>query len=132
MDGVFDLFHQGHLDSIQRCKEMGDVVIGVISDKEATSYKREPIICERHRYNMVRALRMVDEVIEDAPLHVTAEFIREHNIDLIVHGFSEQSDYEKQKDFFKIPTELGIFKMIKYSTGNNTTNIIKKIQHLNK
>lgn len=131
MDGVFDLFHQGHLDSIQSCADMGNVIIGVVSDKNAESYKRQPIICEKHRYNMIRSLTLVDKVVEDAPMFVTEDFIQEHKIDVVVHGFADKDDYDKQKDYFKIPIDLGIFKQIEYSVENNTTKIIKKIQHLN-
>ena len=40
MDGIFDLYHAGHVDAIEKCKDAalgGDVIIGVISDliKEA-------------------------------------------------------------------------------------------------
>jgi len=132
MDGVFDLFHQGHLDSIQKCKQLGNVIIGVVSDTNAISYKRKPIICEQHRYNMIRSLKMVDKVIEDAPMYVTESFIQEHNIDIIVHGFLDINDYKKQIQYFKVPIDLGIFKQIEYSTENSTTQIIHQIQNLNK
>ena len=45
-DGVFDLFHQGHRQHFERLKTLHDdvyLIIGVISDEEASSYKRKPI-----------------------------------------------------------------------------------------
>ena len=45
MDGVFDLFHAGHLEAIQQCAALGDrVIIGVTGDSDAASYKRAPIM----------------------------------------------------------------------------------------
>ena len=47
LDGIFDLYHRGHIESFKQCLEMGDkLIIGVISDKDAEGYKRRPIICE--------------------------------------------------------------------------------------
>ena len=50
MDGIFDLYHRGHVESFKKCLKFGDeLIIGVISDQDATKYKRKPIICEEDR-----------------------------------------------------------------------------------
>lgn len=58
MDGVFDLFHTGPNETDFR----GD------GDKNATSYKRPPIIGEVNRSVIVGGLKLVDEVICQSPL----------------------------------------------------------------
>ena len=128
MDGVFDLFHRGHIEAIKKCKNFGDeIVIGVVSDKDAESYKRLPLINENDRIEIIKNLKIVDEVIPNAPLNLTKEFINNNNLDIIVHSFSNEKDFEKQKEFFKIPIEMGIFKKINYYSKVSTTDIIKKI-----
>lgn len=128
MDGVFDLFHRGHIEAIKKCKNFGDeIVIGVISDKDAESYKRLPLINENDRIEIIKNLKIVNEVIPNAPLNLTKEFIINNNLDIIVHSFSNDNDFEKQKEFFKIPIEMGIFKKINYYSKVSTTDIIKKI-----
>ena len=115
MDGVFDLFHRGHIESIKNCFNYGDeIVIGVVSDKDAESYKRKPIIEEEDRIEIIRQLKLVSEVIFPCPLIITKDFIKKNNIDIIVHGFSNEDDYETQKKFFKDPIEMGIFKRVRY------------------
>ena len=102
LDGIFDLFHRGHLESIKQCKKLGkEVIIGVISDKDAANYKRLPIINENDRAEIIRNLKLVDEVIENAPLIVDLNFLQKYNIDLVVHGFVDENDYIKQKSFFR-------------------------------
>ena len=129
MDGVFDLFHIGHLEAIKKCKELGDfIIIGVVSDNNCMSYKRSPIIGEKERVEIIKNIKLVDQVIEDCPLIITKEFIDEYKIDLVVHGFSNEDDYEKQKIFFDIPIKLNKFKMIKYYNKSSTTEIIDKIK----
>ena len=132
MDGIFDLFHGGHVDALEKCRALagknGKVIIGIISDKDAENYKRIPIIKEFERKRIILTSQFVDEVILPAPLIVGREFIQKHNIDLVVHGFADENDFEKQKKFFKDPIDMGKFQYIMYSSTNSTTDIINKIK----
>ena len=129
MDGVFDLFHRGHLEAIKKCKEFGNsIIIGVISDKDCESYKRKPIINELDRVEIIKNLKDVDEVIFPSPLIVDKKFIDDHKIDVIAHSFSNEKDLENQKEFFKIPIELNKFQIIKYYEKTSTSEIINKIK----
>lgn len=55
IDGVFDLFHRVHLESLIKAKNCLDepentyLLVGVVGDEEATGYKRKPIISEEDR-----------------------------------------------------------------------------------
>lgn len=129
MDGVFDLFHRGHLEALKKCKKLGNkLIIGVISDNDCKKYKRQPIINEIDRREIIESIKYVDEVIFPAPLHLTKQFIVKNQIDLVVHGFSNNVDLESQKDFFKVPIEMNIFKNIGYYDKISTTMIINKIK----
>ena len=76
LDGVFDLFHRGHLESIKKCMEFGDeVIIGVVSDKDALSYKRLPVINENDRVEIIKNLKIVSHVIFPCPLVIKKDFI---------------------------------------------------------
>jgi choline-phosphate cytidylyltransferase len=133
IDGIFDLFHIGHLESFKKSRKFFDntyLIVGVISDKDAKNYKRKPIIREKDRYEIIRNLRLVDLVIEDAPLIMTENFMKEYNIDLVVHGFANENDLEKQKEFFKIPIEMDKFKTIEYYKELSTTDIINKVKKM--
>ena len=130
IDGIFDLFHRGHLESFKKAKNSFKntyLIVGIISDKDAEGYKRKPIITENDRYEIIKNLKLVDEIIENAPLIIDLEFIDNNKIDLIVHGFSNDADFEKQKDFFTLPLKLGKFKRIEYYKPLSTTDIINRI-----
>ena len=132
IDGIFDLFHRGHLESLKQAKSIEDntfLIVGVISDEVATDYKRVPIIRHEDRVEIIKNLSIVDEVIEKAPLVITKEFIETNNIDLVVHGFSNDEDWEKQKSFFEFLNENNKFKRINYYDKISTTDIIKKIKN---
>lgn len=134
IDGVFDLFHRGHLESLKKAKEVLDdkentiLIVGVVSDFDCESYKRKPIINEYDRVEIIKQIKYVDEVIFPCPLNVSMDFIKKHNIDLVVHGFSNDADREKQKDFFSEITKNGYFKEIEYYSKISTTDIIKNIK----
>ena len=131
MDGVFDMFHIGHLEAIEQCAALGDrVILGVVSDADAIGYKRPPIIPQAQRVAIVSALRYVDQVICPNPFVITEPFMTEHDIDLVVHGFADAADEERQREFFEVPIQLGKFKTIRYHPGLSTTDIIAKIQAL--
>lgn len=129
LDGVFDVFHLGHLKAIRQCAKLGDrVIIGITGDKDATSYKRRPIIREAERVEIVRAIREVDEIVCPCPLVVTEEFMESYGIDLVVHGFANDEDAKKQEKFFEIPASLGKFQRIGYYKGQSTSDIIANIK----
>ena len=129
-DGVYDMFHRGHLESFKEIKKLYPncrIVVGLISDSDCESYKRVPIISQEDRFEILKAIRYIDEVIFPAPLVLTNTFIVQNNLDIIVHGFADATDKDKQTDFFKIPIEMGIFQEIPYWKNQSTSQIIQNI-----
>ena len=63
--GVYDLFHIGHLNLINNAKQMCEyLIVGINSDKLVEEYKhKKPIIDEINRSKIVMNLKAVDEVI---------------------------------------------------------------------
>ena len=64
--GVFDYFHWGHLKLFQNAKKHGDYLIVAVQDGDyILKYKPEAQILynTEQRTEMIRALRLVDEVI---------------------------------------------------------------------
>lgn len=60
--GVFDMFHIGHLNLINKAKENCEtLIVGVNSDRLAEAYKKKiPVIREEERAEIVRNLKAVD------------------------------------------------------------------------
>lgn len=133
IDGVFDLFHRGHLESLKKAKEtLGDpnhteLIVGIVSDLDCESYKRTPIVHELDRSEIVKHIKGVDEIVFPCPLIVTMEFITKHRIDFVVHGFSDEADRLRQQPFFAELIEYGKFIEIEYYKPISTTSLIKKL-----
>lgn len=91
-NGVFDLLHRGHVDSLQAARRLGDVlVVGLNSDGSARRLKgpERPFQPQEDRAAIVAALRCVDAVTifeEDTPGDLVAALLP----DVLVKG----ADYE--------------------------------------
>ena len=135
-DGIFDMFHYGHIEHFRQAKTLfRDVylIVGVTGDIDATEYKRKPIMNEDIRCELVKSVKYVDKVIMCSPMITTKEFIEEHKIDYVVHGFNTPNDLANQGDFYKVPREMGIMKELPYTQGISTSNIInQKLDENNK
>lgn len=63
-NGVFDVFHIGHLRYLQAGRALGDVlVVSVTRDRNVGKGDGRPVFNEDERSAIIRALAIVDEVI---------------------------------------------------------------------
>ena len=133
-DGVFDLFHEGHVKHFKKIKELypnSYLMVGIYNDKDSTGYKRKPYYNEKKRLRLVESCKYVDEVTLDYPGIMTEEFINKNNIDMIVHAFSNINDIKKQTIYFEVPIRLNKMKVIEYNKGVSTTTIIANLDLIN-
>lgn len=82
--GVFDMFHVGHLNILQRAKELCDyLVVGVASDELCLAKKHKlPIINEHNRMAIVEALRYVDRVVPLTDMDINSQ-VKEIGADIV-------------------------------------------------
>jgi cytidyltransferase-like protein len=127
VDMVADLFHFGHVRFLEQAHSFGDhLIVGVHSDATVASYKRTPIMTMEERIAAVQGYRFVDEVVPDAPLIVTQEWIDRHAIDLVVHG--DDFDPALAERLYGVPMALGIFRTVPYTPGISSTELIQRIR----
>lgn len=131
-DGVFDFYHQGHREHFRRLKNIEDDVhlfVGVISDEECSTYKRNATMNENLRLKLVSKDKHVDKAMI-TPLVVTEEFLKLHKIDYVYHAFANAEDEAKQDDCFAVPRALGIFRTVPYAHGVSSTQILSEWEHI--
>ncbi len=125
VDGVFDLFHFGHLEFLRQARYFGEyLIVGIHSDATVEKYKRRPIIPEYQRYAIIRSIKTVDATIEDSPLEITQKFINKWKISAVVHG-----DDAVYPEFYKVPINLGIMRYVPYTKYVSTSLIISMIKN---
>ena len=123
---VGDLFHAGHVDFLRKTRRHGDwLVVGVLSDDTAAADKRRPIMTPAERVAVIESCRYVDEVIEDAPLRVTEEFLADHGIATVVHG--DDLSPEGAEFAYGPATATGRLTFVRRTGGISTTQVIQRV-----
>ncbi|KKY27354.1 putative cholinephosphate cytidylyltransferase [Diplodia seriata] len=128
-DGVFDLFHLGHMRQLQQAKMAFPntyLLVGVTGDKETHKRKGLTVMSARERADSVRHCKWVDEVVEDCPWVVSPEFLAQHKIDYVAHDDIPYGADEGDDIYSSIKKE-GKFLVTQRTEGLSTTGIITKI-----
>jgi choline-phosphate cytidylyltransferase len=133
--GVFDLCHLGHMQFFEKIYKYFEerniaikLIVGVYSDYTCELYKRKPIISQDIRYETLKYCKYVDEILEDAPLQITYDFIKKYNIDYV--GISmEYKDTEKDVFFHKGAIDMNINIYVDRCDIISSTDIIKKCKN---
>lgn len=128
-DGVFDLFHLGHMRQLEQAKKaFPDVylLVGVTGDEETHKRKGLTVLSGQERAETVRHCKWVDEVIENCPWVVTPDFLEKHQIDYVAHDDIPYGAAEGDDIYAPIKKE-GKFLVTQRTEGVSTTGIITKI-----
>ena len=60
---VGDGLHVGHLNLLKTASKLGRVIVGVLTDEAAASYKPRPLQGVKNRMDVIRSLKFVSEVV---------------------------------------------------------------------
>ena len=127
-DGVYDMFHVGHLNMIEACKKRCDyLIVGVHSDEIVESYKhRKTVINEEDRCRIIAALKVVDKAVINRTRD-KLELFRLYGFNKIFIG-DDWKGTERWNYFEKILAEVGVtVEYIPYTQGISTTMIRQKL-----
>jgi D-beta-D-heptose 7-phosphate kinase/D-beta-D-heptose 1-phosphate adenosyltransferase len=126
-NGCFDILHRGHVEYLQKAKELGDIlIVGLNTDASVKRLKgpSRPIVREDDRAAVLAALGVVDHVClfdEDTPL----EIIRDLVPDILVKGADWAIDKVVGKDI--VERAGGAVRTIEFLPNRSTTSIIDRI-----
>lgn len=127
-NGCFDLLHLGHVDYLEKARQLGDkLVLGLNTDASISRIKgpSRPLQDEMSRARVMASLLFVDAVVffdNDTPL----ELIKAVQPDILVKGDDYSVENIVGQDI--VLAKGGEVKTIPLVKGYSTTNIVKKIK----
>lgn len=129
--GTFDLFHAGHVRFLERCAELGRVVVALNTDEFVAAYKGVPPVCSyAERATVLRACLHVDQVIANESGADSRPTIEQVDPDLIVIGSDwAVRDYHSQMGFDQEWLDArGIgLAYIPYTAGISTSEVKRRV-----
>lgn len=124
-DGVYDLLHANHVAFLEEARSQGDrLVVAVVSDRIAETFKRRPVIHEDERLAVVAALSCVDEAfILDEPMdgRTMTALLERYRIGAVVYAG------DATPEFYVPAEERGIMRRLPYRRGISSSAIIESI-----
>jgi glycerol-3-phosphate cytidylyltransferase len=127
-DGVYDLFHIGHLNMIQTAKEHCEyLIVGVHGDDVVEGYKNhKPIINENDRKRIIESVKGVDRA-EINRFRDKLKLWELYHFDVIFIG-DDWKGTERWNNFEKVLAEINVDVVyVPYTQGISTTDIKKRI-----
>ena len=127
-NGVFDLLHAGHLQSLEQARRLGDrLVVAVNADESVRRLKgpERPYQSAADRALLLAGLRIVDAVTvfdEDTPAELLAELLP----DVLVKG----ADYEGREvaGAEAVRAAGGEVRFVELVSSRSTTGLVERIR----
>jgi rfaE bifunctional protein nucleotidyltransferase chain/domain len=127
-NGCFDLIHLGHVDYLEKARQLGDkLVLGLNTDDSVSRFKgpERPLQDQNSRARVLAAMQFIDLVVyfnEDTPFSLIFELVP----DILVKGSDYLTENIVGADVVK--KAGGVVKTIDFVPGYSTTRIVEKIK----
>lgn len=97
--GTFDLLHYGHINLLQKAKDLGDYLIVALSTDEFNwnEKNKKSYFTYAERKKLLEAIRYVDLVIPEESWAQKTSDVKEYKVDVFVMG----DDWKNKFDFLK-------------------------------
>ena len=90
-----DLVHPGHMNIIKEAAKLGDVIVGLLTDRAIASYKRLPYMTYEQRKEVIENIKGVVEVIPQETLDYRPN-LEKIKPDFVVHGDDWKEGVQKK------------------------------------
>ena len=140
IDGAFDLFHVGHIETLKKAKSQGSFLyVGLHDDNTINAHrgKNYPIMNLHERCMNVLSCKYVDEVVIGAPWKCTRDLINTLGVHVVVSGSNSKYDPyrgkeaaavgEEREDCYAEVKAMGIYREIDTSYLLETEDVVERI-----
>ncbi len=127
-----DLLHPGHTNIIKKAARLGEVTVGLLTDKAIASYKRLPYLSYQQRRSVVENIKGVARVVAQETLDYT-DNLRKLKPDYVVHGDDWRTGVQSQTRarVIEVLSEWGgELKEIEYTAGISSTQLYAALKEV--
>tara|TARA_B100000989_G_scaffold87695_1_gene63261 strand:- start:60130 stop:61443 length:1314 start_codon:yes stop_codon:yes gene_type:complete len=120
-----DIVHRGHINIIKRARELGDIILGLLTDKAIASYKRVPLMNFNERKQIVSEIKGIKKVIPQTTLDYSPNLLK-LKPKYVVHGDDWKNGVQKEtrKKVIKVLKKWsGKLIEFKYTDGISSTKL---------
>jgi len=120
-----DLIHPGHLNIIKEASKLGNVTVGLLTDKAIASYKRLPTMNYEQRYLVIKSIKGVKEVVAQDSLDYVPN-LKKIKPNYVVHGDDWKKGPQKKtrKNVIDVLKKWGgVLHEVPYTKGISSTNL---------
>lgn len=96
--GLFDIIRGAHVDFLEKVKSFGNyLLVGLYGDEVSTSLwgKKLPILSLTERMMSLYALRVVDEIVLNAPIKLNESFLSRYGVNVVVFPQALEADIKR-------------------------------------
>ncbi len=125
-----DLIHPGHINIVKQAAALGEVTVGLLTDKAIASYKRVPFMTWEQRAEVVGNLKGVVRVVPQHTLDYVPN-LRTYKPDFVVHGDDWQTGVQaktRQAVIDALSEWCGKLVEIPYTQGVSSTQLNKALK----
>lgn len=112
-----DIIHGGHINIIQKAAELGELIVGVLTDEVVASYKRFPLLSYEERVKTIENIKGVSRVISQDTLSYRKN-LEDLKPDYLVHGDNWREGFQRtvrEEAIEVLASYGGILKEFSYS-----------------
>ena len=127
-----DLIHPGHLNVLGRAAELGDVTVGLLTDRAIASYKRLPYMDYEQRHQIISSIKGVERVIPQDTLDYTDNLmLLKPNYVVHVDDWKEGIQRETRTKLINLLKQRqGELVEVPYTHGISSTHLNKAVREL--
>jgi len=127
-----DLVHPGHVNVIRKAAELGEVIVGLLTDEAVASYKRLPYMTYEQRKEVIENIKGVDRVIPQTTLDY-APNLRALKPDYVVHGDDWRTGIQRsvrEKVIQTLAEWGGQLVEVEYTKGISSTQLNSALKEI--
>ena len=127
-----DILHEGHINILKTACKLGEVTVGLLTDKAISTYKQFPHLNYKQRLMVLKSVKYVKKIVQQESLDYT-ENLKKLKPDFLVHGDDWKKGIQKTirtKAIKTLKTWGGKLVEPKYTKNISSSSIKKKLTEI--